>query len=594
MNIDEILKGLDLPPDCLDKNQLPDTADGTKTQNHMSFEEICNAIGVSVDSEDSEIPTKVEIPEDSEIPTKVEIPETPQDTQIIPIGKDCESIETNIEEFVNVPEEFKKYIPKDSPYSDKIPKSEYDAFIAYAKDEKENEEYEQKLHNFRMDVEEITYYDKKSYAEIEQSRGMNEEEWEKFKTDTKNLGDELGEDVSMIKLRTPRPQDVHFDYDPNEIIDPKDKLPYEFKMTQENSRFMWDNYLFRIPFSRKMPKAIYDKLMAIEVIRKIRDESKNQLSGKTRLKYYYALVDSIVGDYDLNSILQKFKKHLHTVKDNLSFEDIKIENGKYVTIPSTQDYPIFTITKTFDGNLPSNVSSRDLDEYNELKGLVENYYQKKQLGYMFPDGMLKIKDSRLITEEDDPWEVRRHQWSIEFNIEKWEFRCKVIKGEMMSLEQALAKGLPHPNDTIDEKLRLQREEKHKAMSITEHPRNPSLIMVDGKPCNKELTEKTPIDSPNWPVVDDEAKNEMLEDQFIDAFLDMEETIREAKAEFKARKQFFKDQGVAVKSAERAVKALRRELKRKPEEKAKEEAVYSRISQRMDIMNRISGIEAMAI
>ena len=588
MNIDEILKGLDLPSDCLDTTEVETTkVETSNLQHHMSFQEICDQLGVSVDSENSETSEDpIEGPnsknttlvETSETSTKVENSETPEDK----------------EELVEVPEELKKYIPKDSEYQDKIPKAEYDAFIAYANDEKENEEYEEKLFEFKSNREIISYYDRKSYEEIEESRGMNEEEWEKFKTDTKNLGDELGEDVSMIKLRTPRPQDVHFDYDPNEIIDPNDKLPYEFKMLEKNSRFMWDDYLFRIPFSKKMPKNVYDKLMAIEVVRKIRDDLKNEISGKTGLKYYYALVDSIVGDYDLNSILLKFKKHLHNVKDTLSFKDIKFENGKYITIPTTQDYPIFTITDTFDGNLPENTPQREVNEYNELKGLVENYYQKKQLGYMFPEGMLKIKDSRPITEEDDPWEVRRIQWGIEFNIEKWEFRCKVIKGKMMSLEQALAKGLPHPTDIIDEKLRLEQEAKNRAAEITEHPRNPNLIMVNGQPCNKELTSKTPLDSSRWPVVDEEAELEMFEDQFIEAFLDMEETIKEAKAEFKAKKEFYKNKGVAVKSVERAVKALRRELKRKPEEKVKEDAVYSRISQRMDIMNKITGLEALAI
>ena len=132
------------------------------------------------------------------------------------------------------------------------------------------------------------------------------------------------------------------------------------------------------------------------------------------------------------------------------------------------------------------------------------------------------------------------------------------------------------------------------MTIEPHPRDPSLVLVDGKPCNRDLVESTPKSEYNWPPVNEEAEIEMLEDQFIDAFLTMEEIIKEAKAEFKTKKEFFKSQGVAIKSVERAVKALRRELKRKPEEKVKEDAVYSRISQRMDIMNKITGIEAMAI
>ena len=537
---------------------------------------------------------------DSETSTKGETCET-QNTTKVESQEDTGTstiVETTVvgdTEIVEIPKEWVKYLPENS--ATRCSKAELEDIKAFVETEKENEEYEEKLLKFKQNKETIEYYDEHSYEFIRDTYGMNEEEWEKFKTDTKNLGDELGEDVSKIRLKYPRPQDIDFDYDPNEIIDDNDKLPYEFKLTEKNSRFMWDNYLFRIPFSRKMPKVIYDKLMAIEVVRKLRDLKNTQLSRKDIEKYYPALIDSIIGDFDLNSILGKFKKHYHAYKSvNFEeiFEDIKLEEGKYVTIPTSQEYPIFTITDAFDGKLPENVPSREIKEYNELKGLVENYYQKKQLGYIFPDGMLKIKDSRPITEEDNPWRMRTFQWQIESNIEKWEFRCRVIKGEMMSLEQALAKGLPHPTDTADERLAKEIEKKHNEMSIEPHPRDPSLVMVDGKPCNKDLIDSTPKSNYNWPPVNEEAEMEMLEDQFIDAFLTMEEIIKEAKAEFKTKKEFYKSQGVAIKSVERAVKALRRELKRKPEDKIKEDAVYSRISRRMDIMNKITGIEAMAI
>lgn len=634
MNIDSLLEELNLPKDCIKEDQIPEQKpeSGDFKTPYEETEEIFNELlrkseeekkirDAQINAEADEMYAKLmaehgvdkqsvntQISENTQTSTQVETSESQ-------VRVETSESQTS-EELIDTPDDIKECFLDEPPA--KISIAEYNKFKKLLEEERAEEEESKKyLAELEAQIEsgEETEEDKKLNQwraerdiyiankhlrgeDLARALGQSSIEYcDEYLRELKRRGQELKADTSMIYIK-PRPADpnnlpdVDFDYDPTEIIDPNKQLPYEFETKEQNSRFMWDNYLFRIPFTKNMPKNVYNKIMTLEVLRKVVDKKNQKLSHRDFMKTYNKLVDDvcdIIETQDFNLVAERIKRWHYPLKENLKFEDLKIEGMKYITIPSG-DYEIFKISDAFDGNLPEDVKPRDKKEYEELRELVLNYAQKKAEGYMSQDGKLKLRDLRPITEEDDHYIVRERQWNIELNIEKWEYRCRVIKGEMISLGEALEKGYPHPLEGIDEKMDQDILDKQE---IREHPTDSTKIIVNDKVCDKVMNSYTGDKLKN-PIVDEQANTEYLEDQFIDAYLTYEEAIKAAKEEFKLQKNWLRDQGVAVKSVERAVRALRRELKRKPEEKKKEDEVYDRISRRLDMVGRISGLEAMAV
>ena len=395
-----------------------------------------------------------------------------------------------------------------------------------------------------------------------------------------NEPDEQTDDEELIALA----QDAkNVDFDVSfEITDPNDFLPWKFKIT-ERYKFMFDEYLFRIPFSKNMPQNIYKRILAWEIVRKVVNNAETPMVWKDLKKRMPALVEALVDDYDFDSIKAKCKKFGFKIYENLNFRDTPYKGE--------EEYDIFPISPDFTESLPAGVSKDDAQEFFALRALVEDYRRDKLAGKVSAEGMLKLKDMRDIVETDDPLEIRNLQWLTEFNIEKWENRAKVIKREVMSL------GEYKKTQEYEEQRKRELYPPKVEHTITPYEGDDNFFVIDGKVCRK--SENTDPNNPRYPLEKlpndlTKTETEEMEYQFVDAILSMEETIKEAKAEFKTRKEYFKSMGIQTKAVERALNSLKRELKRKPEEKLVENEIYGRLSKKYDIMNRISGIQGIAL
>lgn len=365
--------------------------------------------------------------------------------------------------------------------------------------------------------------------------------------------DDNTDDEELIKMFNSKVT-ANFDVTVDDFKDPNDDLPAHFKIT-ERTKFMFDDYLFRIPFSKNLPKKIYDLIFAFEIMRKIIDKPKVQIGIKDYEKILRALAEDLAenvvnGERTIENIKKICIKH-HCDK-------FKEFNFKDLNNPEDFEYDIYPIAEAFndDEPLPNHVTMDERKEFNALVELVNDYKRDKLAGKISKEGMLRLKDMVEVSEDEDPLEVRNRQWLTEFNIEKWENRCKVIKGELMSLGEY-------------KKLPEYEEERRKELY---------------KPV--DFSFKNPLEK-----TDEEMEN--LEDQYIDAILTMEETIREARENFKVRKQFFKEAGVKTQAVERALKALKRELKRKPDEKHDEAVVFERICKKSNIISRLNYMCSLA-
>lgn len=348
----------------------------------------------------------------------------------------------------------------------------------------------------------------------------------------------------MDKMPTPvNPDLVDFEQKEPEYTNPNDLLPAHFAIS-EKYKFGMDEYLFRIPFSKNLPKAIYDGILGLEIIRKVVDKKNTKMDFMTLPKKIKILSSEIIDDFDLNSIIQKAKKHGFEIKENLSFKD--------VPYTGPQDYDIFELSDAFDGNLPNSVTRDEVSEYFGIVEAVKKYKEAKISGKISNEGGLFFNDMREVAETEDPAEIRNLQWITEINIEKYEFRCRVIKKEM----QSMGEFKQTPEYEIEKKKEMIEEQIERERRL------------------KEDTAKT------------DAENLIkMEDDFINDCLSFEEELKELRENFKQKQLYYKENGVQVAAVKKVLKRIKNELKKNPDEEVKENEIYLRLIKKDSITQR---------
>lgn len=366
-----------------------------------------------------------------------------------------------------------------------------------------------------------------------------------------------------------------------------EKFPHDWD-TPRLIKNLYDNYLGRIPFSRNLPTPIYREIFVLEVLRKLQNlKSKDfKISNEAYSRNRETIISHLLESYsfeagselDVSSIIRKLNSFGIPTHDTSKFCDIS--DGK-VTIDS--NYEISPYNALYDlKDLPKDISAKDLKEAQELNARYLKYIDLKSKGYISNEGLF-IDDMRLPTEADSAGEIRNNFWGVEYDIEVWAQRLRVIKGQAQTEADYNAK---NPVDIKD----LYPKPNTKDYKEEPHPVDPNYVLIDGKVAHAGVDPK----SPNYPQWKDSMEHTIdevwkLEADYSNEFIQLEEDMKELKRQFKDRREWYNAQGVSVKVVDRAIRRIKRNAKRTPADKRIEDEIFERLSQNSNLVSRINAL-----
>lgn len=362
------------------------------------------------------------------------------------------------------------------------------------------------------------------------------------------------------------------------FYDRNEGFPYKYEI-QERYKFLYDDYLFRIPFSKSLPKKIYEGILGWEIFRKMVNTKEYKVPDLVAYKNVQQAIEQLNGTRDINHILKVFNRYKFPLK-RTDFKDIPYKEEPYDTFP---------VGEVFKDELPDNVTPDEIKEYNEIKSLVLNYKEQRDQGYYSPEGRIFAKDLVKVPEDIKPDKVRNSEWLMFQNIEKWEERVKVIRKQTMSLGEAKEKG-------IYEADKKAEEERWRAKDHTfrPHPTDPNFIYIDNILCERiksnepqfaNQTEKYPFKKDSSTLTMDERED--LDNQYVNEVLTYEEELKDLKRNFKDRRDYYKLQGVKVIQIDKAVRKLKTEIKKNPQMEKEVDEIYAKLVGNSEVMNRLT-------
>lgn len=375
-------------------------------------------------------------------------------------------------------------------------------------------------------------------------------------------------------------QNVDFYANPykNPYYDRNEGFPYKYKI-QERYKFLYDDYLFRIPFSKSMPKDVYEGVLGWEIYRKIVDANNYKIPLKQALKNVTEAISLIKGSRDINHILKVFNRYKFPIKKT-DFKDIPYKEETYDTFP---------IGEVFKDELPENTTPEEVKEYNDIKNLVLNYKTQRDLGYYSPEGRIFAKDLQKVPDDISPIKIRNSEWLMFQNIEKWEERVKVIRKQTMSLAEAKEKGIYDADRKAEEERWRSKQHTFRA-----HPTDPNFVYIDeilcerievNKPQYANQTEKFPFKRDPGVLTIDEKED--LDNQYVNEVLTFEEELKDLKRNFKDRREYYKMNGVKVIQIDKAVRKLKTEIRKNPQMEKEVDEIYAKLVGNSEVMNRLT-------
>lgn len=366
-----------------------------------------------------------------------------------------------------------------------------------------------------------------------------------------------------------------------------DKFPYRWD-TPQRMKSLYDSYLGRIPFSPKLPKNVYKGIFGLEIQKKIIEKTN---STKLSLKAYARNKEEILawmlkkyeftpGEViDIDEIVEYHRRRGFVTNDLSQFVDLK--DGKVIV---DSNYDIFIIDSLYSlDDLPSDISQRDLKTAKDLNALIHKYKDLKEQGYISDEGSFIIDDMRPCREDEVPWRVRNQVWTAELDAEVWAGRMAVIKKKAISIEEYEKQ---NPTDIRDEYPKPNTIE----YKEVPHPYDERYVMIDGKIAHAGVNPKAPF-YPQWKKDTEYTVDEIwkLEAEYANDIFALEEEIKELKRQFKDKRSWYETQGVQVKVVDRAVRKIKRESKRTPQEERVEEEIYQRLIKNNDLMARLNAL-----
>lgn len=367
---------------------------------------------------------------------------------------------------------------------------------------------------------------------------------------------------------------------------PDDVLPVDIE-TPQAVKFMYDDYLGKIPFSDKMPKNIYNFIFALELARKLSIVPQN-IGYKTLIKNKPKAVKAISEMYDftqpniecdiepMQKVLKKWSLHL---ADTSKFKDLK--DGKFIRLPS-DSYDICPYNDLYSlDDLPKDIKRKDKELAEKLHRAYEEWRDLKPKGYVSDEGLLMLDDFRKVKETDDPYEIRNLFWTTEKDIEFQSHKMMVLKGKVMSTTEY---NKLHPTSIEDEYPKPNTKE-----YVEEpHPYDSRYVIIEGKVAHAGVPKDAPY-YPKWKDDMDKTVDEVwdLEREYANDILALEEEIKDLKRQFKERREHYAFQGVQVKAVDRVVRQLKKESKRTPQESSIEAEIYARLSGNSELMRKFN-------
>ena len=375
-------------------------------------------------------------------------------------------------------------------------------------------------------------------------------------------------------------QNVDFNADPykNPFYDRNLGFPYKYEI-QERYKFLYDDYLFRIPFSKSMPKDVYEGVLGWEIYRKIVDANNYKIPFKQAFKNVTEAISLIKGSRDINHILKVFNRYKFPIKKT-DFKDIPYKEETYDTFP---------IGEVFKDKLPENTAPEEIKEYNEIKNLILNYKTQRDLGYYSPEGRIFAKDLQKVPDDISPIKIRNSEWLMFQNIEKWEERVKVIRKQTMSLAEAKEKGIYDADRKAEEERWRSKQHTFRA-----HPTDPNFVYIDENLCERievnkpqyaNQTEKYPFKRDPGVLTIEEKED--LDNQYVNEVLTFEEELKDLKRNFKDRREYYKMNGVKVIQIDKAVRKLKTEIRKNPQMEKEVDEIYAKLVGNSEVMNRLT-------
>lgn len=363
-----------------------------------------------------------------------------------------------------------------------------------------------------------------------------------------------------------------------------DKLPQVWDI-RERIKFMYDDYLGRIPFSDKMPKNIYNEIYAAEITRKlIVDRTNIKLNYKGWVKNRAEAIKFITDKYDftqypeveLEPIIKKLKILGFHTPDLSKFKDVK--DGKFTP---DRDYEITPVMKDFElDDVPADIPQKDKADLKKLHDAMYEYKDLKAQGYVSNDGMFMLNDMRPIKEDDHALKIRNLFWTTEHSIEMYAGKMRVLKRQAESIADYNKRCPTKVEDEYPKPNTIEYKEEP-------HPHDPNYVVIDGRIAHANKDPKSPY-YPQWKQDSEHTIDEVwkMEEEYANEFLELEETIKDLKRQFKDRREWYFSNGVQVKSVDRVIRQLKRTQKRTPQELRTEDEIFNRLSNNSGILTRI--------
>lgn len=367
---------------------------------------------------------------------------------------------------------------------------------------------------------------------------------------------------------------------------PDDVLPVDIE-TPQKVKFMYDEYLGKIPFSDKMPKNIYNYIYAMELARKLANIPE-KMHWKVLIKNKPKAVGIIAEMHDytqpnieieIEPIQKVLKKWSLELADISKFKDVK--DGKFVRLPS-DSYDICPYNEWFslDG-LPEKMNRKDRELALKLHNAYEKWRDLKPKGYVSDEGLLVLDDFRPVKETDDAGDIRNLFWTTEKDIEYQSHKMMVLKGKVLSTTEY---NKLHPTSVLDEYPKPNT----KKYVEEPHPYDDRYVIIEGRVAHAGVPQDSPY-YPRWKDDMDKTIDEVweLEKEYANEIITLEEEIKTLRRQFKERREYYFAKGVQVKSVDRVVKQLKKESKRTPQESTIEAEIYARLSANTDLMRKFN-------
>ena len=366
------------------------------------------------------------------------------------------------------------------------------------------------------------------------------------------------------------------------------KLPYKAPPDKENLKYLYDDYLGKVPFSDSMPKEIFKKIFIKEITRKLMT-NQDKLTMKQALKNSKLIHEKLWEMYDVSNeetiysvedIIAVLHKYSFPTKDTSVFKDI----GADGTFKRQTNYEIIPYDKAFDlSDLPQQISHEDLLDAKYLNKQYNKFIESIGNGEISDEGKIILDDFRKITDDDDPYKIKNTFWNVFDDLRYWSGRMRVIKNQIMSKAEY---EITHPRKFEDDYPKPNTKE----YVETPHPHDERYVMIDDKIAHANVDPKSPH-YPQWKESHEHTVDEVwnLEKQYLEETIALEEEIKEIKRQYKEKRDWFASQGVQVKAVDRVYRQLKREAKRKPDEQRIEDEVYARLSNNHDIMAKINAL-----